>query len=106
MLWVHQVEKVHKSTQLSLKVKVHKSTQLSLKDPGADVVGSSSLSSGCSTRWCRDSSDAHVAAARHSVLLLPLFACSRPFGHLHAWVSLVKKIRFLVRIFDQFQTDF
>jgi len=34
-------------------------------------------SSGCSTRWRRDSSDAHVAAVRRSVLLLPLFACSQ-----------------------------
>jgi len=66
-------------------------------------------SSGYSTRWRCDSSDAHVAAARRRVLLLPLFACSRPLGHLrwlHAWVSLEKIIRFLVRIFDQFETDF
>jgi len=35
-----------------------------------------SCSSGCSTRRHRDSSDAHVAAARRSVLFLPLFACS------------------------------
>jgi len=48
-------------------------------------------SSGCSTRRHRDSSDVdssdvHVAAARRSVLLLPLFACSP-----HAWVSITKK---------------
>jgi len=36
----------------------------------------SHCSSGYSTRWYHDSSDAHVAAARRSVLLLPLFALS------------------------------
>jgi len=40
------------------------------------VQALSHCSSGCFTRWHRDSSDAHVAAVRRSVLLLPLFACS------------------------------
>jgi len=49
-----------------------------ISDPGADGAGSSSLltESGCSTRRRRDSSDARVAAARRSVILLPFFSCS------------------------------
>jgi len=64
------------------------------------VQALSHYSSGCSTRRHRDSSDAHVGAARRSVLLLPLFACSTSrVGQFS------KKNRFLVRILDQFQTD-
>jgi len=66
-------------------------------------------------RWCRLFLIAHLDAPRVGIVIRVMFtwplraaACSFSLCslvYLHAWVSLVKN-RFLVRIFDQFQTDF
>jgi len=67
-------------------------------------------------RWCRLFLIAHLDAPRVGIVIRvmltwPLRVAARSFSlcslvHLHAWVSFVKRNRYLVRIFDQFQTDF